>query len=242
MVSQLKEFFRLKNLLGNSLIPLLAFLILGYIQRNVYDWTQLKNRGYERGIEIGGYLFIYILLYILVTPILWIRPKLKVQIYKEGTSKTQPVTSEVFDLSYRGRSTDVTIALEFEPSLWTRKWMERMNKKDLGINFFWSPPNALSCTNRYTGDEHFIRILANGIQLFPFEKMDLFGPNVISYPLRFALGTTEVLQQIQLRPRHLNWKSQLLFGLNYDAEFLFEIIDSRPKESEENIAKAEHTP
>jgi hypothetical protein len=54
--------------------------------------------------------------------------------------------------------------------------------------------------------------------------------NFLKYSFRFALGTTEVVQRINLRPRHLNWKSRLLFGLSRDTEFLFEIKDSRPKD------------
>lgn len=230
MISQLREFFKLKNLLSNSLIPLLAFLILGYIQRNIYDWTQLRNRGYERAIEIGGYLLVYVTLSALTAPFRWIRPQLKVTLYKDGSSKAKPETSEVFDLADRERIADVIIELEFTPSMLTRKCMERMNKGELGIRLTWSPRNLLSCSSRREGDKGFSEILDNALHLYPFDRMDLEEEsNFLEYSFRFALGTTEVVQRVNLRPRHLNWKSRLLFGLNSDTEFLFEIKDSRPK-------------
>jgi len=232
MISQLKEFFKLKNLLGSSIIPLLAFLTLGYIQRNVYDWTQLKNRGYERGIEIGGFLLVYFILYVLAIPFLWIRPQLTAKLYKEGSAQAQPETSQVFDLSDRQRIADVTIELEFTPTFLIRKCIERMNKKELGIKLTWLPRNLFACNSRLKGDKDFCEIRDNGILLFPFEKIDIDNPkgSFIKYSFRFALGTTEVVQQTTLCPKHLNWKSRLLFGLSSSSEFLFEIKDSRAKD------------
>lgn len=237
MVSQLKEFFKLKNLLGSSLIPLLAFLVLGYVQRNIYDWTQLRNRGYERGIEIAGYLLVYVFLYVIAFPLFWLRPQLTAKLYKEGSSQAQPETSQVFDLSDRQRIADITMELEFAPSFWTRKCIERMDKKSLGIKLTWNPRNLFACSNRYRGDEEFCNITENGILLFPFEKMNLedSNSNFVKYSFRFALGTTEVVQQTMLRANHLNWKSRFLFGLNSKTEFLFDIKDSRARDEDANV-------
>ncbi|HEX3558849.1 MAG TPA: tetratricopeptide repeat protein [Pyrinomonadaceae bacterium] len=234
MISQLKEFFTLKNLLGNSIIPLLAFLTLGYIQRNVYDWTKLNNAGYERSIEIGGYLIINFLLYSVSRPLFWLRPQLKVKVYKEGSSQEQPETSHVFDFAHRKPGADINktmadinIELEFVPNFLIRRRVQKKRHQDLGIKLLWSPDNLFSCESRHAGDKIFSKVLDNGIYLFPFGKMEY--SNFSLYSFRFALGTTEVVERLKLKPRHLNWKSRLLFGLISETEFLFDVRNSEPR-------------
>ena len=227
LMEQLKEFFKAKNLLGNSIIPLLAFLILGFAQRNFYDWTQLKNRGYERGIEIAGFLFVYFVLYALTVPFVWLRPPMKVKLYLERSSRSQPLTSQVFDLAKRNEFADVTIEVQFTPSWITRKWLEKAGMANYGIKLAWSPKNLFSCSSQLKGDGEFCKVNDNGIDLFPFGKMNLEDPNLLQYSFRFALGTTEVVQQTRLRPKHLNLKSRLLFRLSSETQFLFEIQNTR---------------
>ncbi|PYS91251.1 MAG: hypothetical protein DMF64_12535 [Acidobacteria bacterium] len=227
---KLREIFKLKSLLGSSIVPLLAFLLLGYIQRHVYDWSQLHNNGYERGIEIAGYLSVYVVLYMVSVPLFWLRPQLKAKIYKEGSAQAQPEISQVFDLAHRERVADVTVELEFTPNFIARNFIERLDKQAVGIKFQWNPSKLFSCSSRYEGDKEFSIILDNGVHLFPFEKMNLSdSESYVKYSFRFALGTTEVVQRTKLKAKHLNWKSRVLFGLHCETEFLFEIKDSRPQ-------------
>jgi hypothetical protein len=235
MLSQLKEFFKPQNLFGSVIIPLLAFLVLGYIQRHYQDWwSKVHNSGYERVVEIGGYLLIYILLYVMIAPIFWLRPQLKAKIYKEGSSQLQPETSQIFDLAHRElASVAVNIEFEFTSKYISRKLIQRMNrtsKEKVGVKLQWNPSKLFECRCRYPGDAGFCTILDNGVYLFPFAKMDLedSAPNA-QYLFRFFLGTVEMRQRAKLKAKHLNWKSRLLFGLSCETEFLFEIKDTRPQ-------------
>lgn len=223
MISQLRELFKLKNLLSTMAIPLFAFLILGYAQRNIYDWMQLKNTGYQRAIEIGVYLVILILLYIVFLPVIWIRPPLKLKIHKEGSALARPETSAVFSLASRDQDAIITIILEFTSSRWTRFFVSRMDPRKLGVQLSWKPPGLLSCSSTRASNAPYCNIRNDGVVLYPFEKMDLYSPNQIEYSFRFALGTTQVKQSSTLRPRHLNSSSRCLFGLDCDTDFLFEI-------------------
>lgn len=239
MLTALRELFALRNLVGTILIPLTAFILIGLFQRHVYDWTHLNNRGYERAMEVGGYLAALIILYLLRSPIGWLHPRLKVKLYKEGSVQARPQTSEVLDLSKRERVFDLTIEIEFSHTFWTRRLLQRMKPEELGIAFPWKPSNLLSCASRYKGQPQFSRVQDNCIELLPFERLDTHSGNTISYSFRIALGTTEVVQQTRLKPRHLNLKSRLVFGLDCSNEFVIEIRDSSQNEEAIGLSVAD---
>ena len=223
MILQLRELFRARQLISRFVIPLLAYFLLGYAQSYVYDWTRIQNVGFQKAIEIIAFFVILILLYLFFSPLLWIRPSLKIKIYREGSSRKRPETSAVLSLASREQVADVSVLLEFSPSAWTRVLISILDRGNLGIGFSWKPDGLLSCSVNRPGDVPYCVITDDGVRLLPFQRMDLREPNDLEYSFRFALGTTQVVQRTLLRPRYLDWRSRILFGLTCETAFLFEI-------------------
>jgi hypothetical protein len=233
MITQLKELFKLSSLFQKVVIPLLAYLFLG-ITQNAFNWPKPSNQALKNALDLGAYVVILILLYVMLSPILWLRPTLKVKVYKTKSSQVRPETSEVLYLSVRDRQADVTVALEFAPSWRTRLWKNRIIKKSglaglkrLGIRFSWQPPGLLSCTSARAGDTDYWNSTQDELALYPFGRMNFDDTDVfIEYSFRFALGATPGVQQARLRPKHLNGRSRILFGLSCNEEFLLDIKET----------------
>lgn len=231
MIAQLKDLLKLKSLFEKVVIPLLGYLVLGIVQSRVFDWTKLGNEGAKNAVEIGAYVLILVTLYVLLSPFVWLRPSLRVKIYKTNSSQVRPETSEVLYLNRRERQADVTVALEFSPSWWTKTWRRGIMKKHgaaglkrLGVKFSWQPTGLLSCTSMRADDNAFCEITPDGLTLFPIGRMNFDSDSVfIEYSFRFALGTTNVVQQAHLRPQHLNAQSLIRFGLSFNEEYLLDI-------------------
>ncbi len=232
MITQIKELFKLKSLFEKVVVPLLAYLFLGALQ-SLFDWMKPASEALKHAIELGAYLAILIVLYLVLSPILWLRPTLRVKVYKTKSSQARLETSEILYLNRRESQADVTVALEFAPSWCTRLWKKRIISKSgaaglkrLGIRFSWQPLGLLSCTSARPGDSQYSQATDDELALYPIGMMDFHQSNVIiEYSFRFALGATPAVQQARLRPRHLNRTSRILFGLSCDEEFILDIKD-----------------
>lgn len=227
MISLIKEQFTAKNLFEKVLIPLAAYLVLGWVQNNIYNWDQLTNTSYKHAVEIGAYAAILLIMYVVLSPILWLRPPLKVKIYKAGSSSVRPQTSEVLYQQARDRQADVAIDIEFKASWWTRQ-LYKLSGENVGIRFSLRPAGLLTCASNIAGDNAYSNFSSEQLSLRPFGKMNLEDPDPFSqYEFRFGLGTNQLLARVYLRPRHLNLRSRLIFGLRCDNPFLLD-IQQRP--------------
>ena len=223
MVSFIKEQFSAKNLVEKVFVPLAAYLVLGWVQNNIYNWDQLTNSAYKHAIEIGAYVVILLMIYVVLFPFLWLRPPLKVKIYKAGSSRVRPQTSEVLYQQDRTRQADIAIDIELNPSWWTRM-LYQLGGENVGIRFSLRPANLLTCDSNIAGDKAYSTFSGEQLSLRPFGKMNLIDPEPFAqYEFRFGLGTNQLLTRIYLRPRHLNFRSRLLFGLRCDNPFLLDI-------------------
>lgn len=223
MITAIREQFTAKNLIEKVIIPLAAFLVLGWFQTHVYDWEQIGNSSYKHAVEIAAYIIILLVIYVVLSPLLWLRPPLKIKVYKAGSSRVRPQTSEVLYQQDRTRQADITMDIEFNPSWWTRKLYE-LAGDNVGIRFACKPPNLLTCGPNLAGDVAYSAFDGQQLLLRPFGKMNLEEPDPFAqYEFRFGLGTNQLLSRVPLRPRHLNFRSRLLFSLHFDNAFLFDI-------------------
>lgn len=226
MLSQLKKTIR-ESLLSSTLIPMLAFLLVGFLQDYLTDWIPLlkTNRGFQRVADLLAYVFVLLLLLLMFWPLGWLRPKMKVRLTKSGSSKRHPETSEVLNLASRENVADIDIEIEFSPTYWTRIWVNRIGKGELGFTLQWSPPKLFDVAANRQGDSQYSKVLDSEVQIFPLERINLYDPAPISYSFRFGTGVVEVVQDVRLRPRHLNLKSWLLFGLLSESDFHIDVTD-----------------